>query len=201
MKFLCSHCKAKYQIADEKVAGRTLRMTCRNCKQEIVIHGDGNVGIAPMAAVPYSGSGVVIMPQTPVPAAPSPLGATFQMQVGAPLRAAPTMPVPIDEWHLGINDVPVGPMRRDEIARKLATGRIGPDTLAWREGLDDWMPLRNIPELAVLCAPAMPVAAPAVGRRITTEARGVPPPPPRAEPLAIGGRRGRGPRPSSPVHA
>ena len=40
MKFLCGNCKAKYQIADEKVAGRTLRMTCRRCKEEIVIHGE-----------------------------------------------------------------------------------------------------------------------------------------------------------------
>ncbi len=31
MKFLCEHCKAKYQIADEKVAGRTVRMKCRKC--------------------------------------------------------------------------------------------------------------------------------------------------------------------------
>src|SRR5260221_102027 len=31
MKFLCENCKAKYQIADEKVAGRTVRMKCRKC--------------------------------------------------------------------------------------------------------------------------------------------------------------------------
>ena len=31
MKFLCEQCKAKYQIADEKVAGKTVRMKCRKC--------------------------------------------------------------------------------------------------------------------------------------------------------------------------
>src|SRR6478752_5898783 len=31
MKFLCPSCKAKYQIADEKVAGRCVRMKCRKC--------------------------------------------------------------------------------------------------------------------------------------------------------------------------
>ncbi len=31
MKFLCENCKAKYQIGDERVAGRTLRMKCRKC--------------------------------------------------------------------------------------------------------------------------------------------------------------------------
>jgi predicted Zn finger-like uncharacterized protein len=31
VKFLCDQCKAKYQIADDKVAGKTVRMKCRKC--------------------------------------------------------------------------------------------------------------------------------------------------------------------------
>jgi predicted Zn finger-like uncharacterized protein len=31
LKFFCEQCKAKYQIADEKVAGKTVRMKCRKC--------------------------------------------------------------------------------------------------------------------------------------------------------------------------
>ena len=41
MKFLCGNCKAKYQIADVKIAGRTLRMKCRRCGHDIIIKGDG----------------------------------------------------------------------------------------------------------------------------------------------------------------
>jgi predicted Zn finger-like uncharacterized protein len=37
VKFLCEHCKAKYQIADEKVAGRTVRMKCRKCGNPIEV--------------------------------------------------------------------------------------------------------------------------------------------------------------------
>ena len=37
MKFLCEHCKAKYQIADDKVAGRTVRMKCRKCGNAIEV--------------------------------------------------------------------------------------------------------------------------------------------------------------------
>src|SRR6478736_5621873 len=40
MKFLCSNCKAKYQIPDEKIAGRTLKMDCRRCNTPITIRGD-----------------------------------------------------------------------------------------------------------------------------------------------------------------
>ncbi|MFW6051858.1 MAG: zinc-ribbon domain-containing protein, partial [Myxococcota bacterium] len=39
MKFLCDNCKAKYQIADEKIAGRTLKMKCRKCGHDILIRG------------------------------------------------------------------------------------------------------------------------------------------------------------------
>jgi predicted Zn finger-like uncharacterized protein len=37
VKFLCEHCKAKYQIADDKVAGRTVRMKCRKCGNSIEV--------------------------------------------------------------------------------------------------------------------------------------------------------------------
>ena len=37
LKFLCEHCKAKYQIADDKVAGRTVRMKCRKCGGQIEV--------------------------------------------------------------------------------------------------------------------------------------------------------------------
>jgi len=37
VKFLCEHCKAKYQIADDKVAGRTVRMKCRKCGNAIEV--------------------------------------------------------------------------------------------------------------------------------------------------------------------
>ena len=37
MKFLCDQCKAKYQIADERVAGKTVRMKCRKCGYQIEV--------------------------------------------------------------------------------------------------------------------------------------------------------------------
>ncbi|NUO51332.1 MAG: hypothetical protein HOV80_20950, partial [Polyangiaceae bacterium] len=37
MKFVCENCKAKYQIGDDKVAGRTLRMKCRRCGHMIQV--------------------------------------------------------------------------------------------------------------------------------------------------------------------
>ena len=38
MKFLCENCKAKYQIGDDKVAGKTVRMKCRRCGFDIHVN-------------------------------------------------------------------------------------------------------------------------------------------------------------------
>jgi hypothetical protein len=161
MKFLCSNCKAKYQIADEKVAGRTLRMTCRRCQEEIVIRGEP-VAINPSFVPPIDPT-LSRMPPSPSPSpspAPSPLGADFQMQVASNLRGMTPAPA-IEEWHVAINDVPVGPIRREDVARKLAAGQIDGQSLAWREGMDDWAPINQIPELMRLSsAPPGPVAPP-----------------------------------------
>jgi predicted Zn finger-like uncharacterized protein len=37
MKFFCENCSTKYQIADEKVAGRSVRMKCRKCGNPVEI--------------------------------------------------------------------------------------------------------------------------------------------------------------------
>jgi predicted Zn finger-like uncharacterized protein len=37
VKFLCDQCKAKYQISDDKVAGKTVRMKCRKCGHMIEV--------------------------------------------------------------------------------------------------------------------------------------------------------------------
>ena len=133
MKFLCPSCKAKYQIADEKVSGKTLKMVCRQCGDEIVIRGDG----ARRTPVPPTG----------VHEGTGGLSAGFQQHVTGSHAA---MPEVADFWHVAINDIPVGPMRRDEVGRKMAVGAVGLDSLAWREGLDDWLPVKQIPELMTL---------------------------------------------------
>ena len=55
MKFLCDQCKAKYQIADEKVQGKTLRMKCRKCGHVIEIRaitGDRPSTLPPAGHMP-----------------------------------------------------------------------------------------------------------------------------------------------------
>lgn len=175
MKFLCDNCKAKYQISDEKIAGRTLKMKCRKCGHDIIIRGD-SVGVAAPAAkaapppsprAQAAGRAPAAPPPKPAaaamragratssahaPAAPrqaGPLGADFRRQVAAPEPTEPEAML-FDQWHVAIHDVPVGPVKRAELARKIATGAVHAESLVWREGFDDWRPLGQVPELTDL---------------------------------------------------
>jgi len=199
MKFLCDQCKAKYQIADEKVQGKTLRMKCRKCGHVIEIRATveaqstgetmqvaslsddaaqaalakpsvppaprPGAGAAPRPAAgglprPTTGTGA---PRPATAAAPKPaakpqpkapsssLASAFNKQVGdanAPVTQTPTGPeIPAEEWYVAIDDVPVGPIRLTELRAKYAQGAVTDDSLVWREGYEEWRPLRTLHEL------------------------------------------------------
>src|SRR3954468_15470850 len=47
MKFICENCKAKYQIGDDKIAGRSVRMKCRRCGHLIQLSASVTEGAGP----------------------------------------------------------------------------------------------------------------------------------------------------------
>lgn len=253
MKFVCPSCKAKYQIADEKVAGRSVKMKCRKCGH--VIHVSETITDAPAsdaapaalqpepsppppAVVPSPAPApVVAKAPPPAKAAPAPAAAPVRaapaaparpsaagaarlapaapQRTAAPVRSAPAaapprrspapataaalnyqeddeatrishegargllddappssappsalagaftasmeaapvtseLATPADDWHVGINGVPVGPLKLAELRAKAAAGAVTPASLVWREGMEDWLPLRTYPELLAI---------------------------------------------------
>ena len=68
MKFLCPSCKAKYQIGDDKVAGRSVRMKCRKCGYVIQVSSVAGLGDA--------------LPGSEPP--PAPIDALSDVSFGAP---------------------------------------------------------------------------------------------------------------------
>jgi predicted Zn finger-like uncharacterized protein len=209
MKFLCENCKAKYQIADDKVAGRTVKMKCRKCGNMIEVEAsvtetsvaakmpteDGpraSTGVsATQGAVQAAASGTppprpLVPPPRPItgamkagggPPVPAPLvrptphpdaapestsglAGAFSKAVAAPPKEDPSsvsaaMAVlssssSTEEWYVGINGVPVGPVRLSELRRKAAGGAVTEDSLVWREGFEEWVPLRTFPELLAM---------------------------------------------------
>ncbi|HEX6275530.1 MAG TPA: GYF domain-containing protein [Polyangiaceae bacterium] len=268
MKFLCPSCKTKYQIADDKVSGRAVRMKCRKCGFVIPISevppapptmapppGGDRLPPVPKAPLPPRGlepppsrpaSKPAAVPVTKPLAAPSPkpIGTPAPRPVGTPaprvvrpgasavlgtskgIGPAPATPIgnavegarrqgahdsepssafddadeqptaivsggalaaafgafvtapsakpvdsvmPADEWYVGINDVSVGPIRLAELRAKAVSGAVQADSLVWRDGLEDWRPLKSFPELLAVLeeslssvrASAVPFTAPA----------------------------------------
>lgn len=236
MKFLCDNCKAKYQIADEKVAGKTVRMKCRKCGHQIEVRAavtETSVSTAPPKApsdAPAARPGVQTRgnlatslagqkPRAPVPpqaAMTQPMGGAagtgalagaFQrtVQDGPASGPAPnTTPAErelsvTDEWYVAINGVPVGPVRISELRRKAAAGAVTEDSLCWQEGLEEWRPVRTVPDLAALVReaaqgnrPSLTAPAPGDQQRASS--------PPRApqRPAAPPARTPEPPRASEP---
>ncbi len=204
MKFLCGNCKAKYKIADDKVSGRALRMKCRRCQHDIIIRREE---AAPPAAAAAAGGGRGAAARPKAPQAKrgdrrgSALGADFRRNVsspGAKSSPPPTPAPPEDLWHVAINDVPVGPIKREEVEKKVQTGAVNGESLCWREGYDDWRPLSEVAELASLLRkqrPPAPSRRPPVGRGIDRrhESR------PRIRPVGAGGRPAPVPPPDNVV--
>ncbi len=89
MKFLCDACKTKYQIDDDKVAGKTVRMKCRKCEHLIEIRSPSATG----STSPPSSS-VSIHPNT-VP--PPPASSAAKPLLRAPVKppAPPRRPAPV----------------------------------------------------------------------------------------------------------
>jgi hypothetical protein len=124
-------------------------MTCRQCGKEIIIQGPRASGQVDMRSLRprQSSSQAVQLPS-------SVLASDFRKQLVAAPRERPVPMAAMAQWHVAIADVPVGPMRLEEVSRKIATGAVGPESLVWREGLDDWMPANKVPEIAALLATA-----------------------------------------------
>src|SRR5919197_958511 len=61
---------------------------------------------------------------------------------------------PSSDWFVAIDDQQVGPLSFDEVKRRWETSEIGPESLCWRAGFPDWLPIREVPELVSVLAPA-----------------------------------------------
>lgn len=140
MKITCQSCQAKYTIADEKVAGKTVKIKCKKCGSTIVVSGLETAAPAPAAAYP----GLPPMDDD---------GATRVVSVPE-AGGAPTA----DEWTVNISDDDQRTMTTSQVAQGYASGTITVDTYLWRDGMADWLPLSGIPELTALVSRPGPAA-------------------------------------------
>ena len=129
MNFNCDNCNARYFIPDERVKGRRVTITCKRCSHKIHIRDgavasqSGQVGAKHLANKPA----IAVAPPPPA----------------ASLRPKREKPV----WLVAINEVPVGPLPIEEIARKAKLGAVTLESLCWREGLEEWIPAAEVDEI------------------------------------------------------
>ena len=88
VKFFCEQCKAKYQIADERVVGKTVRMKCRKCGHLVEVRATVTESSASTSAPPPPVADVGSRPLVggaprPPPKAPPPRPSTLATSLTA----------------------------------------------------------------------------------------------------------------------
>ncbi len=53
------------------------------------------------------------------------------------------------QWYYGSSAGQHGPVDENELRAMIASGGVGPQTLVWREGMSDWVPLQSVPEFGL----------------------------------------------------
>ncbi len=80
--------------------------------------------------------------------------------------------VPLTDWYVAIDEKQTGPLTLEKVKEHWDKGEISADSLCWRNGFDDWIPLAAVKALASLLAPKpskpiMVAAAPTVPASVT----------------------------------
>jgi predicted Zn finger-like uncharacterized protein len=114
MKISCQSCQSKYNVADEKVQGKVVKIRCRKCGATIVV--DGN---APAGA---NGSG----------AAGQALGAGGGEAGGD------------GQWHVNVSETDQRSMTLAELVDAYNGSVVNQETFIWTDGMDDWRPLGEV---------------------------------------------------------
>jgi predicted Zn finger-like uncharacterized protein len=123
MKISCQACAAKYTIADEKVLGKIVKIRCKKCGATIVVNGNDPSASAGAAA-------------------------------GEPARAYDYVAQGAhgDSWTVNVADGDQRTLTDGEIADAYHAGVVDDETFCWKDGMTDWLPIREIDQLAAACA-------------------------------------------------
>jgi len=92
MKITCQSCQSKYNVADEKVQGKIVKIRCRKCGATIVVNGNSGAG---------STNGSVV-PQQPQQSAPADGGEQWHVNVGENDQRTMSMAELVDAYNTGV---------------------------------------------------------------------------------------------------
>ena len=132
MKITCQSCQSKYNVADEKVQGKIVKIRCRKCGSTIVVQGNGGAAT--------NGSGAAV-------------GAASAAAGGDADGA---------QWHVNVGEGEPRTMTLGELVDAYNAGTVAQDTFIWTDGMDDWKPLSDVEAVvsALQAGGGAPAAAP-----------------------------------------
>lgn len=156
MKITCQSCSAKYTIADEKVAGKTVKIKCKKCGATIVVNG-AEAGYQAAADPGYGQQAPPHDDHAAGAGGEEGEGAThvFGADQAAQQGGAPAG----GDWTVNVADDDQRTMSSAQIAEAFASGIVTNDTYVWRDGMGDWSPLSGVAELVALVSRPAPAAA------------------------------------------
>lgn len=181
MRFACEQCQTKYTIPDERVRGKILKIRCKNCNCQITISEGGVRTARPMEA---AGGDTIIPTKGSLPALgeggdATMIGGMADFFTGPSATAVP----PADDWYISVDGATAGPMPLPELAQRVVAQDATPahEVFVWREGLGEWLPPADVPEVKAAVTQERRVPAPKP--RIATKL-GLSPIQPAASPAA-----------------
>jgi predicted Zn finger-like uncharacterized protein len=159
MKFVCGKCNAKYNLADERVAGKVLKIRCKTCGHIIEVSGPQPRPAAPKPV------------ERPAKAKADPgladrFAESFSPRAGGPAQRTPGLlqavkrsaaklekdETQVATWFVAMDDKPVGPITARSVWRFQTAGKVSDGSLVWKEGMPDWVALRHCKDLVGLLA-------------------------------------------------
>ncbi len=132
MKITCQSCGAKYAISDDKVRGRRVKVRCKSCRTAIVVDGysaDADAEAAALGSMAGSDDDEATR-----------VHQTSTSDANAAASA--------DMWSVNLSDTDQRDMTTSEIVSGWNSGLVTQDAYVWREGMDDWAGILDVPELA-----------------------------------------------------
>jgi predicted Zn finger-like uncharacterized protein len=125
MKISCQSCHSKYNVADDKVQGKIVKIRCRKCGSTIVVNGS--------ASAATNGSAPAPAPKAPPMGLDAPLG---DLPGGGAAGGG--------EWHVSVTDSDQRTMSLAELVAAYHAGEVAQDVFIWTEGMDDWKALGEV---------------------------------------------------------
>jgi predicted Zn finger-like uncharacterized protein len=132
VKFSCPQCERQYQVPDELIRGKAVRVRCKGCGAQIPV-GGGDAAGAELS--PVSGASVVPAPYEEPAAAGGP-------------------------WYAMHRGNQVGPMDERAFSSRVKVGDFHARTYVWRDGMANWVRASEVPELARLLPAGAPPSPP-----------------------------------------